>query len=119
MLRAEYESRGPASQDVIHAVAFEAPPLEAGQALLEVIAAPIVPSDVLTLTGELASCHRCRRSGARGRRAAAELGTGTAPPPIGQLVLLPAGCASGSTHVVPEANSWSRSRTRLTRCSSP
>ena len=52
MLRAEYETRGPVPQDVIHAVEFEAPSLEEGQALVEVIASPINPSDVLTLTGE-------------------------------------------------------------------
>lgn len=31
MLRAQYETRGPVPQDVIHAVEFEAPGLEAGQ----------------------------------------------------------------------------------------
>ncbi|MGZ4666795.1 MAG: alcohol dehydrogenase, partial [Frankiaceae bacterium] len=52
MLRARYERRGPVPQDVIHAMEFETPPLQAGQALVEVIAAPINPSDVPTLTGE-------------------------------------------------------------------
>ena len=52
MLRAQYERRGPVPQDVIHAVEFETPQLRAGQALVEVIAAPINPADVLTLTGE-------------------------------------------------------------------
>jgi NADPH:quinone reductase-like Zn-dependent oxidoreductase len=52
MLRAQYEQRGPVPQDVIGAVEFETPRLEAGQALVEVVAAPINPSDVLTLTGE-------------------------------------------------------------------
>jgi NADPH:quinone reductase-like Zn-dependent oxidoreductase len=33
-------------------VEFEAPPLQAGEALVEVVAAPINPSDLLTLTGE-------------------------------------------------------------------
>ena len=54
MLRAQYERRGPVPQDVIHAVEFETPQLEAGQELVEVTAAPINPSDVLTLTGEYA-----------------------------------------------------------------
>lgn len=39
-------------QDVVEAVEFEAPPLEVGQVLLEMVAAPINPSDLLTLTGE-------------------------------------------------------------------
>ena len=62
MIRAQYERRGPVPQDVIDAVEFDAPPLDAGQALVEVVAAPINPSDVLTLTGEYGSCRRCRRS---------------------------------------------------------
>ncbi len=62
MLRAQYERHGPVPQDVIHAVEFETPGLEAGQALVAVIAAPINPSDVLTLTGEYAQLPRCPRS---------------------------------------------------------
>jgi len=52
MLRAQYERRGPVPQDVIEVVEFEVPRLQAGQALVEVVAAPINPADVLTLTGE-------------------------------------------------------------------
>ena len=52
MLKAQYETRGPVPQDVIHPVEFEEPTLESGQVLVEVLAAPINPSDVLTLTGE-------------------------------------------------------------------
>ena len=51
MLKAQYETRGPVPQDVIHAVPFTPPPLAAGQALVAVLAAPINPSDVLMLTG--------------------------------------------------------------------
>jgi trans-2-enoyl-CoA reductase len=52
MLRAQYERRGPVPQDVIEVVECETPRLKAGQALVEVVAAPINPADVLTLTGE-------------------------------------------------------------------
>ena len=52
MIRARYERRGPVPQDVINAVEFETLRLNAGQALVEVVAAPINPADVLTLTGE-------------------------------------------------------------------
>ena len=52
MLRAQYDRHGPVPQDVIYAVELEPPRLEAGQALVEVVAAPINPADVLTLTGE-------------------------------------------------------------------
>jgi NADPH:quinone reductase-like Zn-dependent oxidoreductase len=101
MLRAQYERRGPVPQDVIYAVEFEAPQLEAGQALLEVIAAPINPSDVLTLTGEYGQLPPLPAIGGReGVGRIAELGAGTAGPPVGRLVLLPVGCGSWSTHVV-------------------
>ena len=51
MLRPQYERRGPVPKDVIQAVEFEAPPLQVGEALVEVVAAPINPADILTLTG--------------------------------------------------------------------
>ena len=51
MLKAEYQSRGPVPQDVIEAVPFERPALADGEVLLEMLAAPINPSDILTLTG--------------------------------------------------------------------
>jgi NADPH:quinone reductase-like Zn-dependent oxidoreductase len=43
MLRAQYERRGPVPQEVIDAVEFDVPPLQAGQALVEVVAATINP----------------------------------------------------------------------------
>ena len=52
MKHARYTERGPVPQDVIRAEAFDAPVLQAGQVLIKVLAAPINPSDVLTLTGE-------------------------------------------------------------------
>ena len=52
MPRARYERRGPVPEDVIEVVELEPPALLAGQALVEVVAAPINPADVLTLTGE-------------------------------------------------------------------
>jgi NADPH:quinone reductase-like Zn-dependent oxidoreductase len=51
-MRAQYDRRGPVPQDVIAALEFETPRLDARQALVEVVAAPINPADVLTLTGE-------------------------------------------------------------------
>lgn len=49
-LQAQYAQRGPVPEDVIKAVPFELPELMAGEVLVEVLAAPINPSDVLTLT---------------------------------------------------------------------
>ena len=101
MLRAQYERRGPVPQDVIEAVGFEAPPLEAGQVLLEVVAAPINPSDLLTLTGEYGQLPPLPAIGGReGVGRVAELGPDAGELAVGQLVLLPRGSGTWSTHVV-------------------
>ena len=104
MLRAQYERRGPVPQDVIEAVEFEAPTLQVGQALLEVVAAPINPSDLLTLTGEYGQLPPLPAIGGReGVGRVAELGPDAGELAVGQLVLLPRGCGTWSTHVVTEA----------------
>jgi len=69
-----------------------------------VIAAPINPSDVLTLTGEYGELPPLPAIGGReGVGRVAELGADTQGPVVGQLVLLPVGCGSWSTHVVAES----------------
>ena len=104
MLRAQYERRGPVPQDVIEAVEFETPRLEAVQALVEVVAAPINPADVLTLTGEYGQLPPLPAIGGReGVGRVAELGFDAGEVVVGQLVLLPLGCGSWSSHVVVEA----------------
>ena len=104
MLRAQYRQRGPVPQDVIHAVELDTPQPAAGRALLEVIAAPINPSDVLTLTGDYADLPPLPAIGGReGVARVADLGPDTQGPAVGQLVLLPRGCGSWSSHVVAEA----------------
>lgn len=101
MLRAQYERCGPVPQDVIEAVEFEAPSLEAGQVLLEVVAAPINPSDLLTLTGEYGQLPPLPAIGGReGVGRVAELGRDAGELAVGQLVLLPRGSGTWSTHVV-------------------
>ena len=52
MKRAQYETRGPVPQDVIHAVDFDLPMPAPGELRVRVVAAAINPSDVLTLTGD-------------------------------------------------------------------
>jgi len=104
MIRARYDRRGPVPQDVIEPVEFETPRLEAGQALVEVVAAPINPADVLTLTGEYGQLPPLPAIGGReGVGRVAELGEDTRDVTVGQLVLLPLGCGTWSTHVVTEA----------------
>jgi trans-2-enoyl-CoA reductase len=104
MLSAQYERRGPVPQDVIHAVEIDTPRPAPGQALLEVVAAPNNPSDLLTLTGEYAQLPPLPAIGGReGAGRVVDLGPGTQGPDVGQLVLLPPGSGSWSTHVVAEA----------------
>lgn len=104
MIRAQYERYGPVPQDVIHPAEFETPRLNAGQALVKVVAAPINPSDVLTLTGEYGQLPPLPAIGGReGVGRVAGLGEDTRGITVGQLVLLPVGCGSWSTHVVTEA----------------
>jgi trans-2-enoyl-CoA reductase len=104
MKRAMYSQRGPMPQDLIAAVDFTPAPLAAGQALVEVLAAPINPSDVLTLTGEYGLLPPLPAVGGNeGVGRVLELGPDTRGPAPGQTVLLPVGCGTWSTHVVTEA----------------
>jgi trans-2-enoyl-CoA reductase len=104
MIRARYERRGPVPQDAIYPAELETPRLSAGQALVEVVAAPINPSDVLTLNGEYGELPPLPVIGGReGVGRVAELGEDARDLAVGQLVLLPVGCGSWSTHVVTEA----------------
>jgi trans-2-enoyl-CoA reductase len=77
---------------VIRAVPLELPPPAPGQALVAMLASPINPSNLLTLTGEYAvlpPSPAVRGSEGVGRIAA--LGEGVNGPLVGQLVLLPRG----------------------------
>ena len=104
MIRAQYETRGPEPQDVIRAVEFTVPILAGGQVLVEVLAAPINPSDVLTLTGEYGILPPLPAIGGNeGVGRVAELGPDVKFPPVGQTVLLPVSCGTWSSHVVVEA----------------
>jgi len=104
MLKALYEVRGPVPQDVIRPVEFEQPALAAGQVLVQVLAAPINPSDVLTLTGDYGMLPPLPAVGGNeGVGKVVELGPDTAGPPVGQTVLLPVGIGTWATHVVVEA----------------
>ena len=105
MKRAQYSQRGPVPQDVIDAVEFELPgPLASGQALVEVLAAPINPSDVLTLTGQYGLLPPLPAVGGNeGVGRVVELGPDTRGPQPGQTVLLPVGIGTWCTHLVVDA----------------
>jgi hypothetical protein len=94
----------PVPHEVIDPAEFETPRLNAGQALVEVVAAPTNPADVLTLTGEYGHLPPLPTIGGReGAGRVAELGADTRDITVGQLVLLPLGCGTWPTHVVTEA----------------
>ncbi len=104
MLKAQYSERGPVPQAVIGALPFERPVLAQGQALVAVLAAPINPSDVLTLTGQYGILPPLPAvGGSEGVGRVVELGPDTQGPAIGQTVLLPAGSGTWTTHVVAPA----------------
>src|SRR5687767_3449698 len=87
---ARYARRGPVPQDVIEAVAFTPAPVGAGQALVEVLAAPINPSDVLTLTGDYGSLPPLPAVGGNeGVGRVVEVAADVRGLPVGQTVLLP------------------------------
>ncbi|MFC5695281.1 zinc-dependent alcohol dehydrogenase family protein [Pseudomonas sp. GCM10022186] len=104
MLKAEYKTRGPVPQDVIEAVEFELPPVAAGQALVKVLAAPINPSDVLTLTGEYGMLPPLPAVGGNeGVGEVLEVAADVANLKPGQTVLLPVGCGTWRTHLIADA----------------
>ncbi|QWF15652.1 zinc-dependent alcohol dehydrogenase family protein [Lysobacter capsici] len=104
MKKAQYTQRGPVPQDVIDAVEFQTPPLSAGQVLIEVLAAPINPSDVLTLTGEYGLLPPLPAVGGNeGVGRIAELGPEVTQLKVGQTVLLPIQGGSWATHMVGTA----------------
>ena len=104
MHRALYTSRGPLPQDVIECVDFTAPDLTAGDVLIEMLAAPINPSDVLTLTGEYGMLPPLPAVGGNegvGRIAA--VGDGVSLP-VGLRVMMPVGAGTWTSHLVARAD---------------
>ncbi|QDH69559.1 zinc-dependent alcohol dehydrogenase family protein [Marilutibacter alkalisoli] len=104
MKHARYTHRGPVPQDVIEATPFTLPALQAGQVRVEVLAAPINPSDVLTLTGDYGSLPPLPAVGGNeGVGRVAEVAADVAGLSPGQTVLLPIGCGTWSTHLIVDA----------------
>jgi NADPH:quinone reductase-like Zn-dependent oxidoreductase len=105
MLKAEYDHHGAVPQDVIRAVPLELPPPAAGQVLLAMLASPINPSNVLTLTGQYGVLPPLPAiGGSEGVGRVAALGEGVTGLSVGQLVLLPRG-GTWVTHMIAEARS--------------
>jgi NADPH:quinone reductase-like Zn-dependent oxidoreductase len=105
MFKAQYAHRGPVPQDVIRAVPLELPPPAAGQALVAMLASPINPSNLLTLTGEYGVLPALPAiGGSEGVGRIAELGGGVSGLAVGQLVLRPRGSGTWVTHLLAEAS---------------
>lgn len=104
MQRAQYATRGPVPQDVIECVEFTLPPLAAGEALIEMLAAPINPSDVLTLTGQYGMLPPLPAVGGNeGIGRIAEVADGVTLP-VGTRVVLPIGVGSWTSHMIAKAD---------------
>jgi mitochondrial enoyl-[acyl-carrier protein] reductase / trans-2-enoyl-CoA reductase len=105
MLKAQYDRRGPMPQAVIRAVPLELPPASPNQALVAMLASPINPSNLLTLTGEYAVLPPLPAvGGSEGVGRIAALGESVNGLAVGQLVLLPRG-GTWVTHLLAEARS--------------
>lgn len=103
-LQARYTRRGPVPQDVIEAVALDLPSLQAGQVLVQVLAAPINPSDILTLTGDYGQLPALPAVGGNeGVGRVQQVASHVSGLEAGQMVLLPVGCGTWRTHVVADA----------------
>lgn len=104
MLRAEYAARGNVPQDVIACVERETPSPGAGEVLLEMVAAPINPSDVLTLTGQYGILPPLPAVGGNeGVARVAALGDGVTNLALGDTVLMPVGSGTWTSHLVAPA----------------
>ena len=99
--KTQYKQRGPVPQDVIDVVDFELPKdIPAGHVRVEVLAAPINPSDVLTLTGQYGVLPPLPAVGGNeGVGRVIATASDVSKPPVGQTVLLPVGCGTWTTHL--------------------
>jgi trans-2-enoyl-CoA reductase len=104
MKKALYATRGPIPQDVIEAADLQLPALEAGQALISVLAAPINPADVLMLTGQYGMLPPLPAiGGSEGVGRVVEVAADVTNVKVGQTVLLPKGSGTWTTHLIASA----------------
>ncbi|MCJ8167881.1 zinc-dependent alcohol dehydrogenase family protein [Atopomonas sediminilitoris] len=104
MLKAHYDHRGPVPQDVISAEPLTLPALGATQARVKVLASPINPSDVLTLTGQYGMLPPLPAVGGNeGVGEVVKVGAEVKHLKAGQMVLLPVGCGTWVSQLQAEA----------------
>ena len=105
MIKAQYSRRGPIPQDIIEPVEFELSAPGAGEVLIEVLAAPINPSDVLTLTGDYGILPPLPATGGmEGVGKVVQVGEGVSRLQTGQRVLLLGTDGTWTTHMIANAN---------------
>lgn len=105
MLKAEYTRRGPVAHEVIDAVPMEVPAPGPGQVMLEVLAAPINPSDVLTLTGEYGRLPDLPAVGGNeGVGRVSSVGERVEGLESGRIVMLPLGSGTWRSHMIADAS---------------
>lgn len=104
MYAAVYETRGPVPQDVIDCVEQPTPSPAAGEVLLEMLAAPVNPSDVLSLTGQYGMLPPLPAVGGNeGVARVAALGDGVVNVQVGDFALMPMSGGTWRTHAVAPA----------------
>jgi NADPH:quinone reductase-like Zn-dependent oxidoreductase len=105
MIRAEYTERGPALHALLHLVERDTPVPASGQALVEMLAAPINPSDLLTITGQYGLLPAL--PAVAGNEAVGEIvavGDGVSPTRIGERVVMPPGYGTWASHMLAPAD---------------
>lgn len=104
MLKAEYRTRGPVPQDVIEPVEMALDEPGPGEVRLEILAAPINPSDVLTLTGDYGLLPALPAiGGSEGVGRVAITGDDVGHLTVGDVVMLPPGSGTWRTHMNADA----------------
>lgn len=104
MLKAEYTTRGPVPHEVISAVPMEVGPPQDTGVLVELMASPINPSDVLMLTGEYGRLPPLPAiGGSEGVGRVTEVGSEVSNVKVGDVVLLPPGSGTWRTHMLLRA----------------
>ncbi|NDY96850.1 zinc-dependent alcohol dehydrogenase family protein [Wenzhouxiangella limi] len=103
-IQARYSQRGPNPEALIEPVEVDLPDPEPGEALVEVLASPINPSDLLTLTGLYGILPELpATAGNEGVGRIVALGADVQGLREGQTVLLPLGCGTWASHLVAAA----------------
>lgn len=104
MQQAVYDTRGADPHTRIRCIERDTPVPGAGEVLIEMIAAPINPSDVLTITGQYGALPPLPAIGGNeGVGRVAALGDGVTGVRVGTRVLMPVAAGSWVSHAVAKA----------------